>query len=117
MVHLTIKTKKNVLILARTTLNFEIKTDTVAVIPSIGSQTGLQIRKDIKEAVINGAVCWVTDGAANVKNARKPGAHPSVEFSVHMDGTCIDHKFDLVGNDTLNAKELTDKNKYMPLRK
>ena len=115
-----LKTKKNVLILARTTENMEIKTDTVAVIPSIGSQTGIQIRKDIKEAVTNGAgydsswtVCWVTDGAANVKNARKPGAHSSVEFFVHMDGTCVDHKFDLVGNDTLNAKDPTDKNKYL----
>ena len=115
-----LKTKKNVLILARTTENMEIKTDTVAVIPSIGSQTGLQIRKDIKEAVTNAAgydsswiVCWVTDGAANVKNARKPGAHPSVEFPVHMDGTCIDHKFDLVGNDTLNAKDPLDKTKFV----
>ena len=115
-----LKTKKNVLILSRTTEKMEIKTDTVAVIPSIGSQTGLQIRKDIKEAVTNEAgydsswtVCWVTDGAANVKNARKPGAHPSVEFPIHMDGTCIDHKFDLVGNDTLNAKDPTDKTKYL----
>ena len=115
-----LKTKKNVLILARTTENMEIKTDTVAVIPSIGSQTGLQIRKDIKEAMINSVgydsswtVCWVTDGAANVKNARKPGAHPSVEFPVHMDGTCVDHKFDLVGNDTLNAKDPLDKTKFL----
>ena len=113
-----LKTKKNVLILARTTENMEIKTDTVAVIPSIGSQTGLQIRKDIKEAVTNAAgwdsswiTCWVTDGASNVKNARKPGAHPSVEFPVHMDGTCVDHKFDLVGNDTLNAKNPLDPTK------
>ena len=115
-----LKTKKNVLILARTTENMEIKTDTVAVIPSIGSQTGLQIRKDIKEAMISSAgydsswtVCWVTDGAANVKNARKPGAHPSVEFPVHMDGTCVDHKFDLVGNDTLNARDPLDKTKFL----
>ena len=115
-----LKTKKNVLILARTTDKMEIKTDTVALIPSIGSQTGLQIRKDIKEAVTSAAgydpswtVCWVTDGAANAKNARKPGAHSSVGFSVHLDGTCVDHKFDLVGGDTLNAKDPLDKTQFL----
>ena len=104
----SLRTKNNVVVLSRMTKDFQLKTDTVAMIKSVGSQTGLQIRKDVKQALIDKAgfdetwkVCWVTDSAANEVNARKPGNHMGVGLYVHFDGSCVDHLLDLVGKDAL----------------
>ena len=45
------RTKKNVVVASRTTLDFEIKTDTIALIKSDGSQTGFKIRSDVKDTL------------------------------------------------------------------
>ena len=105
-----LRTKKNVVVLSRLTKDYVLKTDTIAMIKSEGSQTGLQIRKDVKEALVDKVgydstwkVCWVTDGAAAEVSARKPGNHMGVGLYVHFDGTCIDHKLDLCGKDALKG--------------
>ena len=109
------KTKKNVVVASRTTVNFEIKTDTVALIESKESQSGFRIRKDIKETLIETigfddtwTVCWKTDGAPNAVNARKPGAHESVGLEIHYEGTCVDHTLELCCNDALSIKDPND---------
>ena len=48
------KSKKNVVTLSRTTEDFVIKTDTVALICCEGSQTGVRIRQDVKDALEEG---------------------------------------------------------------
>ena len=108
------RTKRNAVVVTRTTKDFIIKTDTVALIQCQGSQTGLQIRKDVKEALIKAIdfdssmiLNWVTDGASTEKSARRPGNHPSVGLNVNFDGTCADHTMDLLGNDSLYARTIT----------
>ena len=112
------RTKKNVVVVSRTTVDFKIKTDTIALIKSNGSQTGFKIRSDVKDTLENAigmdpswTVCWKTDGAANAVNARKPGAHESVGLEIHYEGTCVDHTLELCCNDALNMKDPYDKSK------
>ena len=47
-----LKTKKNVVVLSRTTKDFQLKTDTVAIINCSESQTGLQIRKSVEICIL-----------------------------------------------------------------
>ena len=112
------RTKKNVVVASRTTLDFEIKTDTIALIKSDGNQTGFRIRCDVKDTLEDAVgmdpswtVCWKTDGAANAVNARKPGAHGIVGLEIHFDGTCVDHTLELCCNDALNMKDPRDRTK------
>ena len=59
-----------------------LKTDTLGLIPSVGSQKALMIKSDVnvksflKEKIpmdfTEGKVNWVNDGAANVVSARNP---------------------------------------------
>ena len=112
------KTKKNVVVASRTTKDFEIKTDTIALIKSKDSQTGLRIRRDIKETLIDTVgwdetwtVCWKTDGAPNAVNARKPGAHATVGLEINFEGTCVDHTLELCCNDALSYKDPLDPTK------
>ena len=102
------KTKKNVVVLSRTTKDFQLKTDTVAVINCSESQTGLQIRKSVKEALEKALgldntwiVNWVTDGAANVTSARNPLNFQSIGMNIHFDGWCVDHILELCCEDSL----------------
>ena len=70
--------------LSRCTKDFEIKTDTVAVMKVEGSQTGEKIRSDVKrELVLMGweedwLLGWVTDNEAKQKSAREVGRHNTV---------------------------------------
>ena len=115
------RSKRNAVVVTRTTKDFVIKTDTVALIHCHGSQTGLQIRRDVKEALEKAVdfdssmiLNWVTDGASTEKSARRPGNHPTVGLHVHFDGTCADHTMDLIGNDSLNAKNEITKISLVP---
>ena len=106
------RTKKNVVVLSRTTKHFQLVTDTIDLIPSVGSQTGLQIKKDVKNCLMEKVnldpdlwvVNWVTDGASNCASARNPDNHLSVGMTIAYNGQCVDHIMDLVGNDTINEK-------------
>jgi hypothetical protein len=64
---------------SRTTDNFVIKKDIIQMLKCEESQTGKQIRTDVKEALIKGAgyeedwiVNWVTDGEAKQLSATDP---------------------------------------------
>ena len=106
-----LKTKKNVVVASWTTKDFVLKTDTIDVIPSISSQTGLQIKTDMKKCLeekigldSSFRITWKTDNASNEANARKPNSHASVQLKIVYDGSCIDHTMHLVGQDALEAK-------------
>ena len=67
---------------ARTTKDFVIKKDTLKLIICEGSQTGAQIRKDVKQALVLGAgwkadwkINLVTDHEAKQINARDSNKH------------------------------------------
>lgn len=79
------RSKKNAVTVARTTKDFKIKKDTLKLLVCEGSQTGAQIRKDVKQALIHGAgwregvkINWVTDNESKQINARNPSKHQAV---------------------------------------
>jgi hypothetical protein len=90
--HDRFRSHKNVLTLARCTTDFEIKTDTIAVMKCDGSQTGDVIRQDVKNELDkvgrddSWIVNWVTDGEAKQISARTPGKHPRVGLRTHHTG-------------------------------
>ena len=103
-----LRTKKNVVIVTWTNSKFELKVDTLGLIPSIGSQTSLQIKTDVfsllkKELSLDSSwkINWVTDGASNVVKARCPTSYVNVGLYVNFDGTCADHTLELVCEDSL----------------
>ena len=106
----TLRTKKNVVIISRTTADFELKTDTLGLIPAVGEQKSIVIKQDMKDFLsktinLDGSwrINWVTDGAAPMVKARNPSSFPNIGLFVHWDGTCVDHTFNLVGQDSLKA--------------
>ena len=108
----TLRTKKNVVVVTWTSSNFELKIDTLGLIPSHGSQTSLQIKQDIcnllkTELDLDGSwrINWVTDGAANVVKARNPISYPSVGLHISHHGSCVDHTFELACEDSLKAED------------
>ena len=90
--HDRFRSHKNVLTLARCTKDFELKTDIVAVIKCIGSQTGKTIRTDVKKSLeeyglsTDWNINWVTDGEAKQKNATASGKHPEVGMETNYTG-------------------------------
>ena len=87
------RTKKNAVTVARTTKDFVIKKDTLKLIICEGSQTGLQIRKDVKQVLLLGAgwkpgwkVNWVTDNESKQVNARATNKHQAVELPTFHTG-------------------------------
>ena len=104
------RTKKNVVNVIRTTKDFRIKTSIVKMIKCKGSQTGLQIRKDVKEALEDGAgmrndwiVNWMTDGEAKQKSARNPTYHLDFSMNINFENNCVDHTLELGSEETLEA--------------
>lgn len=92
------RTKKNAVTVARTTKDFVIKKDTLKLIICEGSQTGAQIRKDIKQALVLGAgwkedwkINWVTDNESKQVNARDPSKHQAVELPTFHTGNCVSY--------------------------
>ena len=101
-------TKKNAVTVARTTKDFVIKKDTLKLITCEGSQTGLQIRKDIKQALIFGAgwkegvkINWVTDNESKQINARDPSKHQAVGLPTFHTGSCVDHTLELAAEESI----------------
>ena len=114
------RTKKNAVTVARTTKDFVIKKDTLKLMVCEVPQTGAQIRKDVKKALMEGAgwkegvkINWVTDNEAKQINARNPAKHqavglPTFHVGKHLYGfycindgvfsglgSCVDHTFEL----------------------
>jgi hypothetical protein len=78
-------TKENAVIVARTTDDFLIKKDIVMMLQCEESQTGKQIRTEVKGALKERAgydeswlVNWVTDGESKQLNATDPTKHPEL---------------------------------------
>ena len=104
------RTKKNVVNVIRTTKDFRIKTSIIKMIKCKGSQTGLQIRKDVKETLEVGAgmendwvVNWMTDGEAKQKSARNPTYHLDFNMNINFENNCVDHTLELGSEETLDA--------------
>ena len=79
------RTKKNAVTVARTTKDFVIKKDTLKLMVCEVPQTGAQIRKDVKKALMEGAgwkegvkINWVTDNESKQINARNPLKHHAI---------------------------------------
>ena len=96
------RTKKNALTVARCTKDFVIKKDIVKLIKCQGSQTGLVIRRDVKDSLVerigyeeNWITNWVTDNESKQKNAKDPNKHPEVGFPINYIGDCVDHTIEL----------------------
>jgi len=96
------RTKKNAVTVARTTKDFVIKKDTLKLMVCEVPQTGAQIRKDVKKALMEGAgwkegvkINWVTDNEAKQINARNPAKHQAVGLPTFHVGSCVDHTFEL----------------------
>ena len=94
--------KKNAITVARTTKDYIIKKDTLKLLVCEGSQTGAQIRKDVKQALIHGAgwregikINWTTDNESKQINARNPNKHQAVGLPTNHVGSCVDHTFEL----------------------
>ena len=87
------KTKKNAVAVAWSTKDFIIKRATTDLYKCKGSQSGLQIRKDVKNSLVEWAgwrpgwrVNWVTDGESKQLNARDPNKHADVGLQVYKTG-------------------------------
>ena len=70
-----------------------IKKDALKMITCEGSQTGQQIREDVKKALKEDAgweedwsVNWVTDNESKQKNARDPNKHHGVGLKTNLTG-------------------------------
>lgn len=120
------RTKKNAVTVARTTNEFVIKKDTLKLMVCEVPQSGAQIRKDVKKALMEGAgwkegvkVNWVTDNEAKQINARHPAKHqaiglPTFHVGKHLNGfffindgvfsglgSCVDHTFELGSEESI----------------
>lgn len=100
--------------LSRCTKDFEIKTDTVAVMKVEGSQTGETIRSDVKrELVLMGweedwLLGWVTDNEAKQKSAREVGRHNNVGLRTCHTASCVDHTAHLAVEEALEGRGVID---------
>ena len=115
------KSHKNAVTLSRCTDQFEIKTDTLAVLKVEGSQTGDRIRGDIKGVLDEVGrqedwhTNWVTDGESKQKSAREVGRHAQVGLRTTHTASCVDHTAHLAVEDSLEGrgvrgvKEATDR--------
>lgn len=101
-------TKKNAVTVARTDDNFVIKKDIVKMIECEKPQTGLEIKIEVKDAIVERAgyqedwrVLWVTDGEAKQLNATNPALHHHVDMKIIYRGKCVDHTIELVTEESL----------------
>jgi hypothetical protein len=82
------KTKKNAVTIHRTTKDFKLKSDTLAVVKVNGSQNADDVRKQVKEVLKTYGYQedWVlnmtTDGAAVMVSARARYRHPQVLYCI-----------------------------------
>ena len=112
--HDRFRSHKNALTLARCTKDFEIKSDTIAIMKVKGSQTGDRIRSDVKRELDelgredDWVVNWVTDGEGKQKSARESGRHALVGLKTHHTATCVDHTAHLAVEDALDGRGVLD---------
>ena len=104
-----LRTKKNALTVARCTNDFVIKKDVVKLIKCVGSQTGLAIRKDVKNSLVERIgyeedwfTNWVTDNESKQINARDPNKHHEVGFPINYVGGCVDHTIELAIEESIS---------------
>ena len=104
------RTKKNVVNVIRTTKDFRIKTSIIKMIKCKGSQTGLQICRDVKEALEDGAgmendwiVNWMTDGESKQRSARNPTYHLDCPMNINFENNCVDHGLELANEESLGG--------------
>ena len=115
-------TKKLAVTIHRTTADFEVKSDTLAVDPAVGSQTAATIRSEVKAVLVRfgydstWTVNWTTDGASAMISARAKGRHNEVGLETNHTGTCTDHSLHLVVEDA-SEKVLDIKNSLLKVRK
>ena len=89
-------------------MNFVIKKDIIEMIQCEETQTGHNIRKDVKAALQSRAgwqptwkVNWCTDNEPKQTNASDPSKHADVGLKVNHRGTCVDHTIELASEETL----------------
>ena len=96
------KTKKLAVTIHRTTADFEVKSDTLAIDTAMGSQSAAAIRAEVKAVLVRfgydstWTVNWTTDGPTVMVSARARGRHNEVGFATNHSGTCTDHSLHLV---------------------
>ena len=103
------KTKKNAVTLHRTTKDFKLKSDTLAVVTISGSQNASDVRTQLKEVVSRFGyreewkLNMTTDGAPVMVSARAPGRHPLVKLTTVFVLSCLDHTLHLVVEDSIKG--------------
>ena len=103
------KTKKNAVTLHRTTKDFKLKSDTLAVVTISGSQNASDVRTQLKEVVSRFGyreewkLNMTTDGAPVMVSARAPGRHPLVKLTRVFVLSCLDHTLHLVVEDSIKG--------------
>ena len=102
------RTKKNAVVVLRTTKDFVIKKDVVKMLTCEESQTGNRIKQEVKEALIEYAgyeeewiVNWKTDGEAKQLNASDPSKNTDVYMKINHRGKCVDHTFELASEESI----------------
>lgn len=100
------RTHKNTLTVSRINDEWEMKTDTVALVEAVGSQTGPVLRSQWKQELekIGYDETWkvsaTTDAAKNVRSARASGRHDEIGLKVKYESDCTDHQIQLLAKDS-----------------
>ena len=102
------QSKENAVVVARTNKDYVIKKDIVIMLKCTESQSGKQIRTEVKNALIERAgydeswkVNWVTDGEKKQLNATDPTKHSELNMKITHRGKCVDHTLELVSEDSI----------------
>ena len=102
------RTKKNAVVVLRTTADFVIKKDVVKMITCEESQTGKQIKKEVKAALVehagmeeNWIINWKTDGEAKQLNASDPSKNEEISMRIGHRGKCVDHTLELASEESV----------------
>lgn len=96
------KTKKLAVTIHRTSSEFEVKSDTLAIDTAYGSQSAAKIRSEVKDVLVrygydsSWTVNWTTDGPSVMLSARARDRHDEVGLKTNHTGTCTDHSMHLV---------------------
>ena len=107
------RTKKNAVVVLRTTKDFVIKKDVVKMLTCDVSQTGHRIKEEVKEALVATAgyeedwiINWKTDGEAKQLNATDPTKNTDIYMKINHRGKCVDHTLELASEDSIKQVPL-----------
>ena len=102
------RTKKNAVVVLRTTKVFVIKKDVVKMLTCDVSQTGHRIKEEVKDALVATAgyeedwiINWKTDGEAKQLNATDPTKNTDIYMKINHRGKCVDHTLELASEDSI----------------